>query len=361
MYYASGPNIGGNLRADSSNMELTLGNNYDGFEEIKFRVDEYMLGVTYTAGDTLTLVTKEGYKKALTRDGSIWKFTPDSTDFGGFTIKPGSSRTFSANFVYTRSSTSVHSATFNLVVKRNFSWSPLMISNTLYGWFDPMWNPKGDGTSLSADATVNELKSVAPTYGFSLYEGTNAPVNRQLGNLNNLPRIVFDGTNDLMTLMITNATPSVNASIIPPFGFYMLAEMMAIPASTKSLAFYDGSTNDLKLQITSTGQLQCSSGGYTGNETATAGTVIAGERFVLSFRQNTDGNQPYVRKNWATAAQPLTGTTYGVVGGPFKLGTDGTTFTNFALYGLVITSGSISAGDDEALVRYLAAMGGINI
>lgn len=353
----SGPNASFKV---STGVNINLPTGADAVAPVKFRTDEVELGLTYDSGNDKVFIVADieasttyeanSYSYELTRNGSLWEYTPDSTHFGAAGIRPGTSREFDARIVYQRDSGAgvfkrEQSAEFVLTIKRETSFSLAEIAG-LQGWWSA-WDlvddyDHGDSVGTWIDRSI---------YGRDFYEATNTPV-MKFDNFGR-PCLKFDGSNDKLTTIIRGDTGNPG-NVIAPFTFFALCRVREVPGSAKSIARL-GATVPVDLQCIST-----ASAGLTGLCTATstaAVTLTDGLTFLASVTKAAAGAVTVYHNLTAGSGAGTAANT----SGPIVIGSDGSTFPEVDIFECAQFNVVLSAGNLDKIQRALCSMWGVNL
>ena len=353
----SGPNASFKT---SAGVSINLPTGADSVAPLKFRTDEVELGLTYDSiNDKVFIVADIGgsttyeansYSYELTRNGSNWEYTPDSTHFGAAGIRPGTSRDYDARIVYQRDTGAgvfkrEQSAEFTLTIKRETSFSLAEISG-LQGWWSA-WDlvddfDHGDAVGTWMDRSI---------YGRDFYEATNTPLMKY--DVQGRPCVKFDGSNDKLTTIIRGDTGNPG-NVIAPLTFLAVCRVREVPASAKSIARL-GATVPVDLQCISTG-----SAGLTGVCTATstaAVTLTDGLTFLASVTKAAAGAVTVYHNLTAGSGAGTAANT----AGPIVLGSDGSTFTEVDIMECAQFNAVLSSTNLGKIQRALCSMWGVDL
>jgi len=353
----SGPNAS---YKTSAGVKVSVPVGSDVVAPLKFRLDENDLGLTYDSSndkvflvasvDASTTYERNEFSYELTRTGSNWEYTPDSTHFGAMGIQPGSTRDLDARIVLQRDSGAgvfkrEASSQFTLTIDRPNVFALSEISG-LQGWWDA-WDliddyDHGDSVGTWIDRSL---------YGRDFYEATNTPL-MKFDNFGR-PCLKFDGTNDKLTTIIRGDTGNPG-NVIAPLTFFAVCRVREVPASAKSIARL-GATVPVDLQCISTG-----SAGLTGlcTSTSTAAVTLAdGLTFVATVTKAAAGAVTVYHNITAGSGAGTAANT----AGPIVIGSDGTTFPEVDIFECAQFNVVLSAGNLDKIQRALCSKWGVNL
>lgn len=344
----------------SAGVKVTVPVGSDVIAPLKFRLDENDLGLTYDstndkvfivgAVEGSTTYEANSYSYELTRTGSLWEYTPDSTHFGACGIRPGATRDMDAWIVLQRDGGAgafkrETSARFTLTVDRPDSFSLNEVSG-LNGWWRG-WDlvddfDHGDAVGTWIDRSL---------YGRDFYEATNTPLMKY--DAQGRPCLKFDGSNDKLTTIIRGDTGNPG-NVIAPFTFFALCRVREVPGTAKSIARL-GATVPVDLQCISTG-----SAGLTGlcTATSTAAVTLTDGLFFLATVTKAAAGAVTVYHNLTAGSGAGTAAN---TAGPIVIGSDGTTFVEADLMECASFNVVLSAGNLDKVQRYLCSLGGVNL
>lgn len=235
--------LGSSDLLESSGLQVNIPSHTDDAYQIKFFVDFTSVGVTYAAGDKVSIVTSNGHRVELTKiaDSSYWYLTTTSNLFGAGGLRPGETTTLVATIVYqdtgaAPAATHYSSRDFNLTIRRPLSWAPEAYSNIkVRGWWSAWDLTTSDGGAVSSweDRSQYEMNLDQSTAGYQPTYGLDG-----IGR----PYVRFDGTDDTLA-----TTPKVSGVVA------ILAVMRCRGLSvTVNECLTIDDTNDLKVGFTLT-------------------------------------------------------------------------------------------------------------
>jgi len=355
----SGPNASFKT---SAGVKVSVPVGSDVVAPLKFRLDENDLGLTYDSTndkvflvasvDASTTYERNEFSYELTRTGSNWEYTADSTHFGAAGIQPGSTRDFDARIVLQRDSGAgvfkrEASSQFTLTIDRPNVFSLAEISG-LQGWWDA-WDliddyDHGDSVGTWIDRSL---------YGRDFYEATNLPM-MKFDNFGR-PCLKFDGTNDKLTTIIRGDTGNPG-NVIAPLTFFAVCRIREVPATAKTVARI-GATVPIDLQVD-----DGASAGVLGlaTDTSTVNVALEGGKVCLLSVSKVAAGAIIAYHN-ITAGSGGAASTAAHTSGPIVIGSDGTTFPEVDIFECAQFNVVLSAGNLDKIQRALTSKWGVNL
>lgn len=345
---ASGPDMGSNPA--SGGLTLHVPSSADSTPAVRFDAQYWRTGATWASTDRLFLSaynsdTKRTVEYELTYTGNLWEYVPDSTHFDAAGIRPGSSRTWTAQF-QVRADTGSGAApiigvsdTFTLTVRRAIALSPVKFGSVV-GWWDA-WDLSGTSGSTSVTAWTDKSGLER-----NLLESTNAPT--YYVDAIGRPMVRFDGTNDILTTAQNYA--------VSDYTLIAALRLRAMDATARAFAHLGTGSGQISATYDTTNGVRAT---IDGSNSTIAAAPLLQETFIGGFVFDTGVDHSAI---FNTSALSVTAGAKALTAGPLKLG--GTSnFVSADLFEVWLFNSELATsfgGNLEDAVRALAAKWGVN-
>ncbi len=284
-----------------------------------------------STADSVYIITTDGHSVALVRKGDYWQWVVGANDLGVEATDPGASVTKNAQIVVERTAAGVRSRlvsrTFSLVMKRQYGFSPSLISGLL-AW----WDAYDITDAVAAFVATWDDRSRLDR---DLIEATNKPTRRD--TVQGRPYVEFDGTNDLMSTTLADIGTACTVFVVASINTY--------DATTRGV-IQVGGTNGARIAFSSTNLK-----GISGADIANTSLPALDAWFVAVATKAASGA---ITIQKGTAAAVSTASVAAVTVGTVGMGdTAADAVADVGVMEAIIYDSVLSADNIEKVVRHL--------